>query len=164
MRNFALVGIGLATLLLALAYALNDSLIWALAITALGLFWLMGQWRSRAWVGSVGLSAFVGATAFGIWLGLPAGWMLVSIVATLVAWDLDDFSLRLGSVEHIGGEVHLKRSHLQRLLVTASFGLLLGVVALSIQLDLAFGWALLLGLLAIFCLGQAFRLLRQESD
>ncbi|OGF55777.1 MAG: hypothetical protein A2Z21_03845 [Candidatus Fraserbacteria bacterium RBG_16_55_9] len=162
MRNYALGGGATATLLLASAYAVNGGLVWALVITALGLLWLIGQWRSWSARSSVGLIGFAAAAAFGTWLGLPPGWMLLSTVAALVTWDLDDFSLRLQSA--VEGELQLRRWHFQRLLITVSLGLLLGGIALSIQVELTFWWALLLGLLAIFCLSWAFRMMRSQGD
>jgi len=164
MRSLALIGIGLATFLLALAYALSGIPAGTVVIGVFGLLWLIGPWRDGSAIGSVGLISLTSAAAFGLWLGLPAGWMLLSTVAALVAWDLDDFSYRLRKAEQVSGELELKQFHLQRLLVVAGLGLLLGGIALSVRVDLGFWWALFLGLLAILCLSQAFRAIRHQSN
>lgn len=164
MRTLALLSIGLAALSLFIAYVLGASLIWALVIAAVGILWLMGAWRDWNGAASVGLIAFVSAAAFGIWQGLPASWMLVSTILTLAAWDLDGFALRLQEAGHVQGELALKRSHLERLLIVAGLGLLLGGMALGVRFHLGFWWDLVLGLLVMICLSQVFRLMRREAD
>ncbi len=164
MRTLALLSIGLAALSLFIAYVLGASLIWALVVAAVGILWLMGAWRDWNGAASVGLIAFVSAAGFGIWQGLPAGWMLVSMILALVAWDLDGSASRLREAGHVQGELALKRAHLERLLIVAGLGLLLGGVALGVRVHLGFWWDLVLGVLAIVCLSQVFRLMRRETD
>jgi len=165
MMHFVLfISLGLATLILTLVYGLNASPALGLVITAFGLLWLIGAWLDWHWTASLGLIIFIGAAAFGIWFELPADWLLLGIVATLASWDLNHFAQRLRAAEDIEGERVLKRAHLQRLFIVASLGLLLGEVTLRVQLSFAFGWAFLLGLLAVLGLSQAIRFLRRESD
>jgi hypothetical protein len=58
----------------------------------------------------------------------------------------------------------LERRHLQRLLLVALLGLLLGAIALRIEITLGFGAALLLALLAVLALSRAIRAMRCEGD
>jgi hypothetical protein len=163
MKNIALISIGLATLSLALGYGLSSLWAWTPLLVIIGLLWLVGQRYDWAGWPSVGLICFVGAAAWGVWGGAAVGWLLGGTIAALVAWDLAHFSQRLkygGQVENIA---ELKRTHLRRLLVVAGLGLLLGGVALSIQIELNFGWALLLGLLAILSLSWIISLTRDKS-
>jgi hypothetical protein len=164
MRRLAFVAIGLATLLLALAYAPSAVSSWAVVIGVGGLLWLVGHERGWSWAGAMGLYSFLGATALGVWLGLPAGWMLLSAVVTLLAWDLDATALRLRGVANVQGEAQLVRSHLVRVLVVAGLGLLLGGLALSIRVDLSFWWALLLGMFVMLSLHHAVRFVQSGSD
>lgn len=164
MRGIALLSIGIATLLLAADYAWSD--IWGLALLllALGLLWMIGQWRVWSWANSLGLLSFTVAAVVGVWLGLPAGWMLLGTVATLAAWDLSDFDQRLQNAQQAQGQQELTRAHLQRLTFVLGLGLLLGSIALSVQLDFGFWWALLLGLLVILSLSRVFLAIQRESN
>jgi hypothetical protein len=164
MKTFVSISIGLATSGLAIGYALNALWIGVTIIVALGLLWLVGQWRSWRPVSVLVAILFIFATAFGVWQGVPAAWMLFSIVTTLVAWDLGQFTDRLEQTEQIVGESELKRIHLQRLLVVAGLGFLFGGIALRLQVELNLGWGIFLGLLAIVGLSRIIGFLRRESD
>ncbi len=164
MKHAVAASIGLAMLGLVLGYGTGSRWGWALAVVILGLLWLAGQRYDRGWMADWGMIGFVAAAGYGVWLRLPAFWMLAGIVAALVAWDLERFSQHLRSMERVDGADELIRSHLQRLLAVAGVGLLLGGVALGIEVDLNFGWAFLLGLLAILGLSQAIGFMRQKSD
>lgn len=154
----------LATSVLAVSYGLAGVLIGAPLLSALGLLWLLGQRRGWGWATSVALVLFVGAAALGLWLDVGAGWMLLGAVAALSAWDLDHFAQRMRTVKQIKGARNLERRHLQRLLTVDGLGLLLGGVALGIEIEVGFGTAFLLGLLAILGLSWAIQPIRRESD
>lgn len=164
MKFFVPISIGLATFGLAIGYALSTLWTGVAIIVALGLFWLVGQWRGWRPVSVLTAIFFICATAFGIWQGVSTGWMLFSIVATLVAWDLSLFVHRLEQAERIAAERELKRVHLQRLLSVAGLGLLLGGIALRLQFEFSLGWGIFLGLLAIVGLSRIIGFLRRESD
>jgi hypothetical protein len=155
MRYAAAISTILATLGLALGYAAGQLWAGAALIVVLGVFWLLGRRGGRGWVASMGMTCFVGAAALGIWWQLPASAMLAGAVAALAAWDLDDFVQRMQGTDHVVDEDGMARSHLRRLLIVGGVGLLLGGVALGIQIELSFGWALLLGASAILGLSRA---------
>lgn len=132
---------------------------------ALGLAWWYGWLRGWGWAASLALPAFVLAAVAGYWLaGAPAGLMLVSIVAALLAWDLDHFAQRARSVDRVEAAAAIERSHLRRLAATNGVGLLLAGAALAIRLRFGFGVALLLALLAAWALSQVIGFMRRESD
>ena len=163
-QRLSLLSIGLATGALVSGYALGDLWIWAPPVMALGLFWLVGQWRGWDWVASVGLAFSTGFAAIGILRQLGAGWMLFAVVAALTAWDLGHYAHWLGSVQRVEKARELERRHLQRLLIVDSLGLLLAAAALQLKAKLSFGLAVVLGLLVILGVSRAVRLLRRESD
>jgi hypothetical protein len=163
MKNFVFISIGLATLGLTLGYSLSSLWLWTPLIVVMGLLWLVGQWRNWDGWSSVGLIFFVVAAAGGVWRNVAAGWLLGGTVAALIAWDLDHFSQYLKHAGHVENAAKLKRTHLRRLLVVASLGLLLAGVALSIRLELNLGWALFLGLLAILSLSWIIGFARGEG-
>jgi hypothetical protein len=150
---------------LALGYGLVGLWVGAAFVVVLGFLWLVGQRRGWGWMASVMLVFFVGAASIGIWLDAPDGWMLLGVVATLSAWDLDHFAQRLSGVgrDNVEAIHNLERPHLVRLLIVDGLGLLFGAVALGIEVDLGFGTALLLGLLVILGLSRVVGILRRES-
>ncbi len=157
MKNLTTVAIGLATVTLILGYAFGDAPLFSWLWALLGLCWLIGQWRNWDWVISWGLVLFVGAAAFGVWLNAPGGWMLLSVLATLAAWDLAHFTARMRRAELGDEAAMLTTTHLRRLAMVIGLGLLLGGVALGVSVTLHLGWAIFLGLLAVIGLSQVMR-------
>jgi hypothetical protein len=154
MRPLTLLCATLATLALALGYA--DQSLWdgvGVAV-ALGLLWLAGDWRNWDWAADVCLAGWLGLAAFGTWQELPAGWMLIGVVAALATWDLGHFAVRLRAAGAILPPADLTRAHLRQLAIVIAAGLLLGGIALGIQVELTFGWALLAATLAIIGLSR----------
>ncbi len=157
-------GTVLAAASLAMGYGLNE--LWGGAVTVgvVGAFWVVGQWRRWGWVASVALVLLIGAAAVGLWLGAGGGWMLVGVVAALVAWDLDRFAWRMRAAGRVEDADALERCHLQRLLTVSGAGLLLGAAALSLRVRLGFAVAFLLALLAVLGLSRVVGFLRREGD
>ncbi len=164
MKNLVFFSIGLTTLDLASGYALDGLWSWVIVIMAVGLLWLLGQWRGWGQVTAAAIIVFIGLTAFGMRLNISPGWMLFSLTATLIAWDLAHFSHRLQQVDQVKELARLQRGHLQRLLLVAGLGLLLGTVALNLQFELNLGWGVFLGALIIVGLSQVVGRVRRESD
>lgn len=90
--------------------------------------------------------------------------MLLGIIATLAAWDIEDFHQRMEGVERVDHRETLERKYLQRLLVIEGSGALLALAAVSISVTFSFGSALLLGLLAVVGLSRTIGFLQRESD
>jgi hypothetical protein len=80
-----------ATAALALGYGLNSQPIGVLVFVALGLLWLVGQKYQKQALAGLGLLGFTVGAMLGTWYGVWNGWLLVSITAALVAWDLYHF-------------------------------------------------------------------------
>lgn len=157
-----LASMGLAAGAIALGYeggGYRRGTVFALAV---GFLWLLSTRRDRAGMASWGLVSLVGAAAFGLWLGLEAGWMVFGVVAALSAWDLDHFARRLGQAGQVEKMRRLEAVHLRRLAVVDGVALLTATVALGIRVELGFGMALLLGGLAILGLSQMIGSLRHE--
>jgi hypothetical protein len=165
MKNivFLSITIGLTTLGLATAYALNGLWGWVSAVIALGLLWLGGQWRGWHQVTALAPLFFIGLIALGMLQDLAVGWLLFSIVAVLVAWDLRYFVGRLQQTR-LEDAARLQRIHLQRLLIVAGLGLFLASIALNLQFELNLGWGIFLGAVVIVGLSQVVGRVRQESD
>jgi len=147
-------GIGLAALVLATGAASNAAWVLAAAPIALGALWLVGVVRGWDWMGAFSFVSLMSLAALGMWLRIAPMLMLVGAVAALIAWDLDGLGRRMRSARRVEGGATLVRAHLQRLAAVAGLGLLLGGIALGIHIRLSFGWALVLGLLAILGLSR----------
>jgi hypothetical protein len=158
------ITIGLAAIVLAMGYVVGG--VWKVSpiLLATGALWWIGQKRHWNLFASVALVGFVVAAAVGLWMGLPAGWMLAGVVAALSAWDLDHFARRLRGVERVEMRSALEQLHLRRLASVDSLGLLLGGLALVVQYKFSFDVALFLGLVAVLGLSQMVNYLRRESD
>ena len=153
----------LAAAVLAVGYGVNGLWVGALVCLALGDLWLLAQRRAWGWGASVVLVFLTGLAAIGVWLNVSPDWMLVGAVIVLCTWDLDHFVQRMSEAGHVEGALELERSHLQRLLLVALLGLLLGAIALRIKITLGFGAALLLALLAVLALSRAIQAMRREG-
>ncbi len=163
-RTLLLVGIGVAGGAYTAGYVLGSQWLWTPGIAILALLWLFGYWRGWDWIASLGLVGYAGVAVAGLSLGLGAGWMLLGLVATLCAWDLQRFVLCLDGVARVEAGQALERQHLQRLLIVAGLGLFLATVALTVEIRLSFLLALLLGTLAVLGLSRAVSFLRREGD
>jgi hypothetical protein len=171
-----------ATAALALGYGLYGEPIGVLIFVALGLLWLVGQRYALQAFAGLGMLGFTIGALLGTLYGAQNGWMLVGIMAALVAWDLQHFIQHMrvseqtettpeDAEEHADVEGHadaekraLERLHLQRLAIVSGLGLLLGALALTVRLTLRFGIILALGLIAIYGLSRLIHYLHQESD
>jgi hypothetical protein len=164
-KNIALASILIATLVLALSYVAAGQWTLALTILALGLLWLLSEERNWTWFTSLGLVILISLAAWGIRLELAPIWMLLSTVATLIAWDLAHFSQRLSRTEPSGADLlSLQQTHFRRLLRVAGWGLFLAGSALGIEIGLTFGWALCLGLLLAISLSWVVGFIRRASE
>jgi hypothetical protein len=150
MKQLAAGCIVLAMVGLALGYEFSLLWLWV----SLGLLWLIGHYGPGEGASTMDLVIFIGAAGYGVWQERPAGWLLVSLVAALVAWDLDHFERRLRRARPETKEADLRRVHLQRLAVVAGLGLGLGWLALGVRVELSLGWAIVLSLLAIIGLSR----------
>jgi len=99
-------------------------------ILAFGALWAFAQFQRWRWFPSIGLFAALIGAGYGLWIGLPSGWMLAGALGALFAWDLSDFERRLRASAPEDAPA-LVRRHLLRLGVLAAAGLaysLLGMI------------------------------------
>ena len=145
---------------LALVYQLGGQAVLALGLLGFGLFWALAQWRGWDWFSSLGLAGTAAAAAGGVWLGLPAGWMVAAAVAGLLGWDLAGFRQRLALAASTDDLPALTRRHLLSVGLTASIGLALAAAALLVDLRIPLGWTMLLALLAVLGVARLVSWLR----
>jgi hypothetical protein len=163
MRIFVAVCIGMATLGLSAGYGLTGRWAWMTVILLIGLLWLTEPWHGGRWMATLALVLFTATAGVGVLLGLPAFWLLTSLVIALAAWDSDHFANYLADVPDIRNETQLTARHLRRLGFVCIPGWFLGIVALNVQVRLNFVLTLALALLIIIALSGAIRQMRQEG-
>ena len=122
---------------------------WFLLLAAL---WLFAQFRKWYWFSSVALVVMILAAAYGVWLEVPAVWMLLGAVGGLLGWDLSDFARRLSFASHMDDTRSMELRHLERVGIVAALGLGLALLSVFLRFErLAFEVAV--GLLLLAALG-----------
>jgi len=128
-----------------------------------GIIWLFGQNSGWGWINTTMLVVFMAAATRCIFLDIPAGWLLISVTATLSAWDLHQFMSRMTRAGRVEKRTELERLHLKRIMIVAGLGIVLGAIALAVELKLSFGWMLFFGIILFLCLNRIFDLLKVNS-
>jgi len=164
MKYLTFASIIIATLIISVGYTLIGEWLPVLVVVGLGTIWVISEWQSWRGVASIELVAFIGIAGWGIWLEATAIWMLLGTAAALAAWDLSHFSQRTSLAELFDNQSMLQQAHLQRLFLVIGLGLLLGGVALGLQISLNLGGAGLLGLLMVTTLSVAVGLIRRIRE
>lgn len=165
LKHIAPISIVVATFVLALNYVTAGQWILALTILALGLLWLLSEERNWTRFTALALVLFISLAAWGIRLELAPIWMVLSITATLMAWDLARFSQRLWRTQPSRADLlSLQQTHFRRLLMAAGSGLFLAGGTLVIEIGLTFGWALCLGLLMAISLSWVVGFIKRTSE
>jgi hypothetical protein len=135
----------------------------AIGCFLIGLLWLLAEWRHWAWMASPAFFVLVGAAGIGAWMGLSPILMVFSVLGSLLAWDLDDFSRRLQSAAPEDDLRKLENKHLVHLIILGTTGLSLSLVAIYLHLQISFGWLFLLALAAVLGMMQLVKRLRREG-
>jgi len=161
-RRLCAVSAGLAMLCLLAAFVPYGRQGWTLAIVLLGLAWLSTPWHGLRWVPTLAWVSCAALAALGVLLERPPLWLLGSVVAALLAWDLGHFGDYMDDVAEVRNRAELERAHLARLGAVAGLGWMLGALSLGVRLYLDFTGALALALLLVLSLGLALRRMGQE--
>ena len=152
-----------AVLLISAAFILANYWVGLLLVIVIGGIWLVGVWYARSWLTTVGLVGVVLGTAVAGLLGLSPVLLLTGIALTLFAWTLGNIGQRLVAVSDVRDERELIKTHLQWAGGVIGLGWFLGMIALSAQFALSFGWALVSGILVVFTLSRFVDRLQQET-
>lgn len=154
---------GFAFLTLAGLFATDGDWLVVLLLAAITGIWAVGAQQHWERTTNLLLIGNTVAAVVGAWWGLLAPVLLIGIIATLVAWDLQRFAARLRSVGVVDNARRLVRGHLVRILLIAAPGLAFGILGMLVRLSLPFAVVLLLTLLAAGGLIRALTYLRRAS-
>ncbi len=167
---------------LAIGYARAGIIVAALVFVFLGATWFTAQQRGgggrpsterssadAAGSGGGGMEdllffIFIAAAAVGLWLGVPGWLLLIAVVATMGAWDLDHFLQRLSGIERVEFDTGLGREHLRRLGLVEGVGLASGLFALTARMKIPFWWEALLIFLAVIGIRVVIWFVRKQMD
>lgn len=174
-----LVSIGLLFGVMGISFGMIGQIAPALVCVVGGLFWAATSWfglyktaqktglppeaskKTRRggdpFIDNFAMFLFFSMAAWGIWQGLPAWLMLVVTLLTLASWDLGRFSYRMVDVIDEPAALRMEQTHLKRLGFTLAAGLFIGILPLWVRIPLDFGWALVLGLIAMIALNRFSR-------
>lgn len=154
----------LAACALVIAYGIGNLWGWAILIAGLGILGGFGPRSLRVRFNRLWLLGFVIAAAIGMLSGLPALPLLVAVLASLAYWDLEGFNQRLSRVDPSDATRSLEKSHLRRLILALSLGLVVSLMALLIRIDLSMVWAILLGLVIVISLRLGIGALQRQKS
>jgi hypothetical protein len=153
MTTIALIlSILLGTVSLTIGYGQGGATDFSRSFLLLAALWLFAHFRKWYWFSSLALVLIVIAAAYGVWLEVPAVWMLLGAVGGLLGWDLSDFARRLSFASPMDDTRGLELRHLERVAIVAALGLGLALLSVFLRFErLAFEVAV--GLLLLAALG-----------
>ena len=132
----------------------------AIGCFGFGILWLLSGWRRLAWVAQAGLAVFIFLAVLGVWIGISPFLMALSVLGSLLAWDLRDFSRRLSRAAAEDDLRGLEKNYLVQLARLGAIGLCLILAALLIHLRISFGWLLVLAFTAVLGMVQLVKRFR----
>ena len=149
----------------ALGWAYHIVAGWLVLVIMIGiaLIWSVCQWRGWGWFAGIGLSACTLAAGYGVWIGLPAGWMLAGVMGGLLSWDLSEFMIRLRDIDREDRQA-IGPPHMARLGILILISLALSSAALFLQVSFTFEWAVFLVLFGAWGVSLLVRWLRKAGD
>jgi len=136
----------------------------AIAPVAIGIIWALARNRLPGLVAHAGFLLFCGMAAGGITLGIAASPMLVGVVTSMAAWDVQRFQQRLKLVKKSSETDRLQQRHLRILLFTCAAGLLVGLIPLFNRQEFPFSVVFFLALFLVIMLTGAVRYLHQDRS
>jgi hypothetical protein len=133
-------------------------------LVALGMIWLLSQWRRWYWVSSAALFVIVFLAAFGLWLEMEESWMIAAAAFALFAWDMTEFRRRIHLLV-VDDELRaMERRHIARLSLVILAGLMFITLSLVIQLQLTFEWGAFLVVVILLSLSQLLSWFRRQAE
>ena len=96
-------------------------------ILGFGVLWLISRWRKWRWFTSVALFISLFLAILGLWFDLPLVWMFSGAIFALIAWDLNQFQIKLSLLPDREDKKGMTRRRLIRISVLAVVGLLIAV-------------------------------------
>ncbi|HFQ94278.1 MAG TPA: hypothetical protein ENK32_09730 [Anaerolineae bacterium] len=154
----------IAWLFLAVGFVVNGRPEGLIVIIPLAVFWLVGEGRGWRWASSLSLLFYALTTMGAIWLGTLPLLAILGLVTAVIAWDISNFNRLLDGMSRVYKEDLIVQQYRRRLISVAALGVVIAILATTIQISFSFVAALVLGLVAIAGFSFAISFLRRESD
>jgi hypothetical protein len=156
--------IAIVTLTLAISFV-SVGLLWGIGVALLvGAVWAISVWRSWRVGKTVSLfCAILTISMVSVQAEDARVTLLISTLAALAAWDLLSFAQVLQDYEEIIAEEQLIRTHFLRLFSILMVGLALPLIAFTLQFELRFWQAFLLGVILLAGLSQVFSQFKRSN-
>ena len=162
-RILALFCLLLTSVIFSGGYALHGIWYISLVVILLGILWIIGNWRSWAWLTGIVFTLHTLVAAAGFLFTIESISLLSGMLFALFAWDLDALTHRYRHADLVKNQTAFIIRHLLRLLLVGSIGLVLATVALTAQIELGFGWLVLLAAIAVIGLSYGIGYLLREK-
>jgi hypothetical protein len=143
------------------AYAMLGFWSWALAMAVLALLWLVGLWRSLPFLRGMGTWGLLAGLVVGAGSGLPVIMLLLAALGFLATWDLTRLVERMQLVRDPAVALVYAGQHLKVLGLVLAAGLVLGLAAFTVELQIRFGWLVGLVVLVLILVRVAVSLLQR---
>ena len=160
--TFALIV--LSAVVMAAAFAPSQPLWGPVTAFVIAGGWITGELRGWEWAAPAGLIFYAIAGLFTVMPTENAFWGVLIIVSALCAWNSSQFDRVVALAANIPDPEDLVRRYFRRLLGVALAGGAIAIIASQISLNVSFSLALVLAIIAVIGLSQAFIFLRRESD
>ena len=165
LQRLAGIGLLVSTLLTALPLALAGSWILALAALLLPLLWLGARRRGWPEVDNLLLAALTLLALLMLAREATAPAVpLAALSAALVAWAAAAVGALFDEAGDVPDREAMERRIVRRLLLIGGLGLGMGLLAVVVRLNVSFGLAMLLALLAVLGLARAVTAVRELVD
>jgi len=145
---------------LAWGYAEAGANSYSIWIGSLGLLWLVSLRARLKWFSSFVLVAYTLIAMLGLWLNLTVGWMFGGAIFALLAWDMDEFQLKLNDMPAGEDLKGMARRHLARVSLLTMVGLLVATLLMSLRGQAPLGWKFFLSGVTVLGLSQIIGWLR----
>jgi len=155
--------IALAAVAMAAGFITASAWIGVIAALLVAGLWIIARARQQTWSTNAGLSAYVVLAMLAAWLHVHPIWMLISIGAITIAWDVDHFQQKRSQIGSVIRGHDLIRAHVQRLLLVEFVGLLLAALAMLVDVRIGFWIAVPLAVLMFSGINLLLRCMRSEG-
>jgi hypothetical protein len=96
-------------------------------ILGFGILWFISRWQKWKWFPSFALLISILLAILGLWLDLSLVRMYSGAIFALIAWDLNQFQIKLSLLPDREDKQGMTRRRLIRISVLALFGLTIGL-------------------------------------
>jgi len=157
------ISLVIASTILFFGFSQSQITIGLVFVTFVGVFWALRHWKSWILLKNSSLFMFLLVVLFGVWNQVNGIWLLGGVIFSIISWDIERFLAKIQKVDRVLNEDLFVTKYLWRIGIVEILCLILGGVSLGINLEISFGWTLLLGILLVFSMSKVVGFLRKPG-